>query len=182
MVENLDLIKSAEEYRNSVIEPYIGKHPDSVLDNMEEQLSGLCTVEIAAFNEFSKFITDDENQHKYDHIIFDTAPTGHKLRMLQLPSAWSNFISESTLGASCLGQLSGLESKKEIYKHAVNTLSDGKLTTIMLISRPEKSSLQEAERASNELAGIGVQNQILILNGFMNSFDDEVSESLYKKQ
>ena len=109
VVANLNPIEAAAEYRESVIAPYRGKLPDSVIVNMEEQLSGSCTIEIAAFNEFSNFITDDEVQLKYDYIIFDTAPTGHTLRMLQLPSAWSNFISESTHGASCLGQLSGLE-------------------------------------------------------------------------
>ncbi|GAU79918.1 arsenical pump-driving ATPase [Fusibacter sp. 3D3] len=124
-------------------------------------LSGSCTVEIAAFNEFSKFITDEEIQTKYDNIIFDTAPTGHTLRMLQLPSAWDNFISENTHGASCLGQLSGLESQKEVYKKAVATLSDDDLTTLVLVSRPEIAPLVEAERASVELADIGVKNQML---------------------
>ncbi|MBU3160969.1 arsenical pump-driving ATPase [Clostridium frigoris] len=182
IVANLDPIKAAAEHRESVIAPYRGKLPDAVLKNMEEQLSGSCTVEIAAFNEFSKFITDEKLQKDYGHIIFDTAPTGHTLRMLQLPSAWSSFISESTHGASCLGQLSGLDSKKEIYKKAVDTLSDGSLTTLVLISRPEMTPLKEAERASKELSEIGVNNQTMIINGVMSSFDDSVSESLYQKQ
>ncbi|MBR0599737.1 arsenical pump-driving ATPase [Sinanaerobacter chloroacetimidivorans] len=182
VVANLDPTQAAAEYRESVIAPYRGKLPDAVLNNMEEQLSGSCTVEIAAFNEFSNFITDEKVQKDYDHIIFDTAPTGHTLRMLQLPSAWSNFISESTHGASCLGQLSGLESKKEIYKKAVETLSDGKRTTLILVSRPEAAPLKEAERASKELADIGVNNQTIVMNGVLTSYDDKISESLYHKQ
>ena len=182
VVANIDPIEDAAELRASVIDHFRGLIPDYVYTNMEEQLSGSCTVEIAAFNEFSKFITDEQIQSDYDYIIFDTAPTGHTLRMLQLPSAWSNFISESTHGASCLGQLSGLESKKEIYKKAVDTLADGSLTTLILVSRPEETPLQEAERASRELAEIGVKNQSLIINGVLSSHDDFISESLYKKQ
>lgn len=182
VVANLDPIQAAAEYRESVIGPYRGKLPDAVIANMEEQLSGSCTVEIAAFNEFSNFITDKKAQAEYDYIIFDTAPTGHTLRMLQLPSAWSNFISESTHGASCLGQLSGLESRKNIYKDAVATLANGKLTTLMLVSRPETAPLKEAERASTELSDIGVNNQTLIINGILTSYDDSISEGLYRKQ
>lgn len=182
VVANLDPILAAAEYRESVISPYRGLLPDTVLNNMEEQLSGSCTVEIASFNEFSKFITDEKVQKDYDHIIFDTAPTGHTLRMLQLPSAWSNFISENTHGASCLGQLSGLESKKEIYKKAVETLANGLLTTLILVSRPEETPLKEAERASKELAEIGVNNQAMIINGVLTSYDDSISENLYQKQ
>jgi arsenite/tail-anchored protein-transporting ATPase len=182
VVANLDPIKAAEEYKESVISPYRGKLPDALIDNMAEQLSGSCTVEIAAFNEFSNYITDEKAQKKYDHIIFDTAPTGHTLRMLQLPSAWSNFISENTHGASCLGQLSGLESKKNIYKQAVETLSDGKLTTLILVTRPEESPLKEANRASKELSEIGIKNQVMVMNGVLTEHDDMVSESLYRKQ
>ncbi len=149
---------------------------------MEEQLSGSCTVEIAAFNEFSGFITDKKASEEYDHIIFDTAPTGHTLRMLQLPSAWTNFISESTHGASCLGQLSGLEDKKDTYKNAVENLADGEKTTLVLISRPDTSALIEAERASIELQDIGVKNQFLIANGALQSHDDDLSNEIYNKQ
>ncbi|KUO58290.1 MAG: arsenical pump-driving ATPase [Gracilibacter sp. BRH_c7a] len=182
VVANLDPIEAAAEYREKVIGPYRGKLPETVLNNMEEQLSGSCTVEIAAFNEFSAFITDEKVQEEYDYVIFDTAPTGHTLRMMQLPSAWSSFISESTHGASCLGQLSGLESQKDTYKKAVDTLADAKLTTLVLVSRPEESPLKEAERAAKELEEIGVNNQMLVINGVLTSHDDSVSASLYHKQ
>ena len=181
-VANLDPIEAANEYKESVVGPYRGKLPDSVIENMEEQLSGSCTVEIAAFNEFSKFITAADLKDAYDYIIFDTAPTGHTLRMLQLPSAWSNFISESTHGASCLGQLSGLEDEKETYKYAVETLADGSLTSLVLVARPEETPLLEANRASHELSELGINNQILIINGLLSAYDDEVSEAFYKKQ
>lgn len=182
VVANLNPTQAAAEYRESVIAPYRGQLPESVIANMEEQLSGSCTVEIAAFNEFSNFITDDEVQKEYDHIIFDTAPTGHTLRMLQLPSAWNNFISESTHGASCLGQLSGLESKKAIYKQAVETLADGAKTTLILVTRPESAPLKEARRASAELKDLGICNQVLVINGVLTGFDDEISTELYQKQ
>ena len=182
VVANLDPIQAAAEYKESVISPYRGKLPDAVIDNMAEQLSGSCTVEIAAFNEFSNYLTDEKAQKQYDHIIFDTAPTGHTLRMLQLPSAWSNFISENTHGASCLGQLSGLESKKDVYQKAVETLSNGVLTTLILMTRPEGSPLKESSRASKELFEIGVKNQVMVINGVLTKPDDIVSESLYKKQ
>jgi len=182
VVGNFEPEKAAQEYKESVIAPYRGKLPEVVLKNMEEQLSGSCTVEIAAFNEFSSFITNKEAAEKYDHIIFDTAPTGHTLRMLQLPSAWTNFISENTHGASCLGQLSGLEDKKEIYKEAVENLANGEKTTLMLVSRPEMTSFNEAERASLELQEIGIKNQVLIINGLLKEYDDELSTSIYNKQ
>lgn len=183
-VVNLDPEQAAAEYRERVIAPFRGKLPESVIQNMEEQLSGSCTVEIAAFNEFSDFITDVQKQSEFDHIIFDTAPTGHTLRMLQLPSAWSTFISESTHGASCLGQLSGLEERKEIYKKAVETLSDTDATRLMLVSRPETAPLKEAARSSHELQLLGIKNQILIINGVLQQLDknDSVSSQLHERQ
>ena len=181
-VANLDPVQAAAEYRESVVAPYRGKLPESVITNMEEQLSGSCTVEIAAFNEFSGFITDEKTAAEYDYIIFDTAPTGHTLRMLQLPSAWSGFISESTHGASCLGQLSGLESKKAVYKKAVETLADETQTTLILVTRPEETPIKEAARASEELFQIGICNQSMVVNGLLTEHSDEVSDSLYQKQ
>ena len=182
VVANLNPEEAASEYRESVIGPYRGKLPDSVITNMEEQLSGSCTVEIAAFDQFSNFITDKTTENKYDYIIFDTAPTGHTLRMLQLPSAWSNFISESTHGASCLGQLSGLEAKKGIYKDAVLNLADKDKTTLVLVSKPEETPLLEAERSSLELSDLGINNQLLIINGVLGDVSDDLSEQISNKQ
>ncbi|MBL4936428.1 arsenical pump-driving ATPase [Clostridium sp. YIM B02515] len=182
IVANFDPEQAASEYKESVVGPFRGKLPEVVIKNMEEQLSGSCTVEIAAFNEFSSFITDEKAALEYDHIIFDTAPTGHTLRMLQLPSAWSSFISESTHGASCLGQLAGLEDKKEVYKNAVNTLANGEKTTLILLARPEPAPLKEAERASKELQDIGLNNQILVINGVLDVHDDELSNAIFHKQ
>lgn len=181
-VANFEPEQAAKEYRDSVIDPYRDKFPESVLKNMEEQLSGSCTIEIAAFNEFAGMITNSDVEDKYDYIIFDTAPTGHTLRMLQLPSAWSSFITESKHGASCLGQLAGLESKKSMYKQAVDTLADKDKTTLILVSRPEDTPLKEAERASFELSELGIKNQMLIINGVMQKHDDEISNAIYNKQ
>ena len=184
VVANLDPLTAAAEYRESVIGAYRGKLPDSAIQNVEEQLSGSCTVEIAAFNAFSEFLTNAEKAEKVDHIIFDTAPTGHTLRMLQLPSAWSGFISESKHGASCLGQLSGLEDKKEMYKKAVHTLADSRLTTLILVTRPETAPIREAQRASHELEALEIRNQVLVINGLLETYDvnDAVETALFKKQ
>jgi len=182
LVANLNPEEAAQEYKESVVASYRGKLPDSAIANMEEQLSGSCTVEIAAFDQFSNFITDKVTEKEYDCIIFDTAPTGHTLRMLQLPSAWSNFISESTHGASCLGQLSGLEKRKNIYKDAVANLADKDKTTLILLSRPEEAPLLEAERSSRELSALGIKNQLLIINGVLGETSDEVSIKLLDKQ
>ena len=181
-VINLDPLEAAHNYKESVVAPFRGKLPDSVIESVEEQLSGSCTVEIAAFNEFSNFITNSKINTDYNHIIFDTAPTGHTLRMLQLPSAWTDFISKSTHGASCLGQLSGLEAKEEIYKKAVENLSDKSLTTLVLVTRPDKTPLNEVARASKELSEIGIKNQILVINGILENYDDDLSESIFNKQ
>jgi len=179
---NVDPLKAAEEYRESVIGPYRGIFPADVLRNMEEQLSGSCTIEIASFNEFAHLITDDEIKNKYDHIIFDTAPTGHTLRMLELPSAWTNFLNENTTGTSCLGQLSGLTNQREIYQTAVDTLSNKALTTMFLVTRPQESPIMEASRTSNELSDLGIRNQVLIINGLLQESDDDISEKMVQLQ
>lgn len=182
VVANLDPEEAAREYKESVVGPYRGLLPESVITNMEEQLSGSCTVEIAAFDQFSNFITNKTTEDEYDHIIFDTAPTGHTLRMLQLPSAWTNFIAASTHGASCLGQLAGLEDKKEMYKDAVLNLADKDKTTLILVSRPEETPLLEAERSSKELSDLGIKNQMLIINGVLGEASDELSQRISSKQ
>ncbi|QKX52832.1 arsenical pump-driving ATPase (plasmid) [Planococcus glaciei] len=181
---NIDPEESARAYKENVVGPYRGKLPDAVLATMEEQLSGACTVEIAAFDEFSHLLADETILDQFDHVLFDTAPTGHTLRLLQLPTAWSGFLEESTHGASCLGPLAGLEGKKEMYAKAVASLSDREKTTLLLIARSDNSSLLEADRASGELKEIGIRNQLLIVNGLLQTHqpEDAVSTAFYSRQ
>ncbi len=181
---NLDPEQAAKSYRDKVIGPYRGKLPATVVDQMEEQLSGACTVEIAAFDEFTNLLANKELINDFDHIIFDTAPTGHTLRLLQLPSAWSGFLEESSHGASCLGPLSGLGAKKELYAKTVEALSDASQTKLILVARPDSATFYEAERASNELKEIGIENQCLIINGVLQkaSNEDVISDAFYRRQ
>lgn len=181
-VSNFEPEAAVADYKESVIGPQRGKLPDAVIESMEEQLSGTCTTEVASFNEFSYFIANDEVAEKYDHVIFDTAPTGHTLRMLQLPSAWTNFLDENVYGASCLGQLSGLDEERGVYKKAVDNLANGELTTLILVSRPVDSALKEAERTSIELQELGINNQMQVINGVLKEHDDELSTSIYNMQ
>jgi arsenite-transporting ATPase len=168
---NIDPVQAAHDYRERVVGPYRGVLPVTAIASMEEQLSGACTVEIAAFDEFSKLLGDTAATAGFDHVIFDTAPTGHTLRLLELPAAWSSFIDANVGGTSCLGPLSGLTAQKALYAASNQALRDPAQTTLVLVARPERSSLAEAERTRAELAQIGVANVRLILNGVFRARD-----------
>ncbi|MGO4937494.1 arsenical pump-driving ATPase [Fundicoccus sp. Sow4_H7] len=181
-VANFDPVSAAEEYKESIVGPYRGILPDPAVQNMEEQLSGSCTTEIASFDQFAKFLTSPDISDQYDYIIFDTAPTGHTLRLLQLPSAWTNFFDENTTGTSCMGQLSGLDEERESYSLAVETLANSEMTTLLLVTRPQEGPLVEANRASEELRALGVENQKLIVNGLLENPTDTISQTYYDIQ
>ena len=180
---NIDPEVAAASYRESMIGPYRGVLPDAAVASMEEQLSGACTVEIAAFNEFSTLVGDPSATAGYDTVIFDTAPTGHTLRLLTLPSAWSEFIETNTTGESCLGPLAGLSAYRELYARTVEALADSALTTLILVSRPDGPALKEAARSSEELRELGVRNQRLVLNGLFSATrrGDMIADALEKR-
>ena len=158
---------AAQQYRERIVGPVRGQLPDSVVRSIEEQLSGACTTEIAAFDEFTALLTDAALIAGYDHIIFDTAPTGHTIRLLQLPGAWSGFIETNPGGASCLGPLSGLEKQRQRYADAVKALSDPDRTRLILVARAQKGTLDEVARTHQELAAIGLAKQHLVINGVL---------------
>lgn len=166
---NIDPEAAAHAYREKMVAPYRGILPAAAIQSMEEQFSGACTVEIAAFDEFSKLLGDPSATAEFDHVIFDTAPTGHTLRLLTLPSAWDEFISSSTGGASCLGPLAGLEKQKALYAATVERLSSADDTTVILVARADTASLREANRTRLELADLGIRNQTLVINGLFSS-------------
>lgn len=177
---NIDPEASARDYRERMVAPYRGILPAAAIASMEEQFSGACTVEIAAFDEFAKLLGDPASTAEFDHVIFDTAPTGHTLRLLTLPSAWSGFIASSTGGASCLGPLAGLEKQKALYADTVARLADPTQTRVVLVARADAASLREAERTRGELAELGVGNLELVINGLFSaaSSDDRVAQAL----
>ncbi|MBZ0185233.1 MAG: TRC40/GET3/ArsA family transport-energizing ATPase, partial [Candidatus Obscuribacterales bacterium] len=165
---NIDPEAAAREYRERLLGPYRNLLPEASLKSMEEQLSGSCTTEIAAFDEFARLLGDGNHTANYDHVVFDTAPTGHTMRLLSLPKSWTTFIEGNTTGTSCLGPLAGLQQQQDTYASSVRTLMDGARTVLVLVSRPEQSALREAANTSAELRAIGVANQCLVLNGVLN--------------
>ena len=168
----IDPERAARAYRDRVVGPYRGVLPAAAITSMEEQLSGACTVEIAAFDEFSKLLGDPAVTAGFDHVIFDTAPTGHTLRLLELPAAWTSFIDANVGGTSCLGPLSGLAAQHALYAASNAALRDPAVTTLVLVARPDRPSLTEAERTRGELAALGVANVRLVVNGVFRARDD----------
>ena len=161
----IDPQAAAQQYRENIVAPVRGKLPEAIVKGIEEQLSGACTTEIAAFDEFTALLTDRQLRADYDHIVFDTAPTGHTIRLLQLPGAWTNFLDEGKGNASCLGPLSGLQKQREQYKQAVNALADPLQTRLILVARAQAPTLREVARTHQELGDIGLSQQFLVING-----------------
>ncbi len=180
---NINPATAARDFRERMLAPYRGVLPEAALVSMEEQFSGSCTVEIAAFDQFSRLLGDCQSTADFDHVVFDTAPTGHTLRLLSLPRAWDGFLQANTTGTSCLGPLAGLQAQQQLYQNTVQALTDPDTTTLILVSRPESAALNEAQRTSQELAALGVNNQHLVINGVFQATDkdDPVAQALEKQ-
>jgi len=181
----IDPQAAAQGYRDRIVNPVRGILPDDVVKGIEEQLSGACTTEIAAFDEFTALLVDSPITDNYDHIIFDTAPTGHTIRLLQLPGAWSGFLEQGKGDASCLGPLAGLEKQREQYKAAVDALADANRTRLILVARAQQSTLREVARTHEELASIGLKQQHLVINGILPKVEAEndlLAAAIYKRE
>ena len=181
----IDPQQAAQQYRERIVGPVRGALPDDVVKSIEEQLSGACTTEIAAFDEFTALLTDATLIADYDHIIFDTAPTGHTIRLLQLPGAWSGFIEKNPEGASCLGPLAGLEKQRQRYAEAVKALSDPERTRLILVARAQKTTLDEVARTHEELAAIGLSRQNLVINGVLpesEAVHDVLATAIHRRE
>lgn len=181
----IDPQAAAQGYRDHIVGPVRGLLPDSVVKGIEEQLSGACTTEIAAFDEFTTLLIDSALTENYDHIIFDTAPTGHTIRLLQLPGAWSGFLEEGKGDASCLGPLAGLEKQREQYKAAVDALADAKRTRLILVARAQQATLREVARTHEELGAIGLKQQFLVINGILPRIEtahDPLAAAIYARE
>ena len=181
----IDPQAAAQLYRERIVGPIRGLLPETVVNSIEEQLSGACTTEIAAFDEFTSLLTDTALYSDYDHIIFDTAPTGHTIRLLKLPGAWSSFIEKGKGDASCLGPLAGLAKQRAQYKAAVDALADPSRTRLILVSRAQNATLQEVARTYQELAAIGISQHFLVINGLFpqsETQEDALAKAIFSRE
>jgi arsenite-transporting ATPase len=182
----IDPEQAAEAYRERIVGPVRGLLPDAEVASITEQLSGSCTTEIASFNEFTELLTDsDGDVGHFDHVVFDTAPTGHTIRLLQLPGSWTDFLNAGKGDASCLGPLSGLEKQRAVYAGAVAALADPRRTRLVLVARAQKSSLAEITRTHRELAAIGLSHQYVVINGVLPAaagHSDPLAAAIYQRE
>jgi len=176
--------QAAEAYRERIVGPVRGLLPAAEVHLIEEQLSGACTTEIASFNEFTGLLTGEESAAGFDHVIFDTAPTGHTIRLLQLPGSWTDFLNEGKGDASCLGPLAGLERQRSVYAEAVAALGDPERTRLVLVTRPQRAAVEEIERTHAELAALGLREQYVVVNAVMPRPDDgdELATAVYRRE
>jgi len=163
----IDPEQAAQAYRERIIAPVRGLLPDKELASITEQLSGSCTTEVASFDEFTDLLSDQSLTKEYDHVVFDTAPTGHTIRLLQLPGSWTDFLEAGKGDASCLGPLSGLEKQRTVYAQAVNALKNPAMTRLILVARAQASSLAEIDRTYFELNQIGITGEYVVVNGIL---------------
>lgn len=175
---NIDPDAAAQAYRQRVVDQMGAAATQAEIGAVREQLSGACTTEIASFDEFSSLLAESNSQ--YDHIVFDTAPSGHTLRLLSLPKAWSGFLANNDKGASCLGPHSGLKMQETRFNQALAALSNPALTSVVLVARPETSALREVLRTSIELRALGLSSQRLIINGVFHCSvaNDQVAQAV----
>jgi len=181
----IDPQAAAQAYRDRIVGPVRGVLPEAVVKGIEEQLSGACTTEIAAFDEFTMLLTDNALNADFEHVVFDTAPTGHTIRLLKLPGAWSGFLDEGKGDASCLGPLAGLEKQRTQYKAAVDALADARRTRLILVARAQQATLREAARTHEELAGIGLAQQYLVINGVLPAGEgatDPLAAAIHRRE
>lgn len=188
-VPGLDLLEidpeqAADLYRERTIAPVRGVLPESEIQALTEQLSGSCTTEIASFNEFTTLLADDSITSQYDHVIFDTAPTGHTIRLLQLPGDWTSYLSDGKGDVSCLGPLAGLDKQRQDYAQAMQVLSDKTQTRLVLVARAQPSSLAEANSTALELRECGMEHAHLAINALIpeSAATGDMGSSLWERQ
>ncbi len=161
----IDAVAAARAYRERALAPLRELFPPQILRGVEEQMSGPCTEEIAGFDRF----IDCLDRADYERVVFDTAPTGHTLRLLELPSAWTEHLDASATGGgqTCLGPVQALAASREQYRRAMAILRSPAECALVLVAQGERTAVEETLRSWSELTRLEIVPQALVVNGLI---------------
>jgi arsenite-transporting ATPase len=166
----IDPDRATEEYIDRALAPVRTAFPPAMVQVIEEQMSGPCTAEVAAFDRFTDFLdgtTGSAAPQEFDLVIFDTAPTGHTLRLLELPAEWSQSIQAAARGSgqTCIGPAAAIQDAQQKYERALTIMRDPEHTTFIFVLHPEAIAIRETRRATVELSKLNIHTHQLIING-----------------
>jgi arsenite-transporting ATPase len=127
---------------------------EAAKEQVREELESPCAEEMAALEKFVGYFDVDG----YDVIVFDTAPTGHTLRLLELPSDWKGFMD--------LGSLTKEASdSSDKYDRVIETMRDPERSSFVFVMYPEYTPMMEAWRASEDLRNqVGIETSLVAVN------------------
>ena len=150
-------------------------------DQMEMATMAPGIDEAAAFDKFLQYMTTDE----YDVVVFDTAPTGHTLRLLSFPEMMDSWVGKMIKVRRQIGSmakafknimpfmgdeeeedkaLEDMEATKKQIRIAREVMADPERTSFKMVVIPEEMSIYESERAMEALEKNNMHTDAVIVN------------------
>ncbi len=155
----VDAKAAAVAYTDRIIADAVarGRSPHAVAA-MREELDSPCTEEMAAFDQFIELASRDT----FDVTVFDTAPTGHTLRLLELPIDWSRQIDVKVFAS--VDTAAADDVAKASFSRVIEMMRDPAKSTFAFVMYPESTPIVEAGRAISELGSLGIPLGLVVAN------------------